>query len=54
MSYFQNTPIINDILDITKLEFCDPTILSAACKFAFYVLENNNVEEDPKSITMIS
>lgn len=46
--------IINDLLDIICIEFCDPIILAAICNFVTNMLENDKIEYNLELIKLIS
>lgn len=50
----KNHQIINDLLDIVSVDFCDPIILAAVCNFVTNLLENDKIEYNLELIKYIS
>lgn len=40
----KNNRVLNDILEISTLDYCDPVILTGVCSLVYNILENDSIE----------
>lgn len=52
--YIRENQIFNDIFKVIGLDYCEPIILTACCKFVNFIIENDTVEYTPNILKYIT